>query len=88
METKTNALGYDLFEITSDEWILNIRGGDLFAGSFQDTLRYSIKMGFELDELEHAVNEMMKLGHNGAHFGVFKGFIHTFNKDFTARKAG
>ncbi len=78
-----NASGYDLFEITKDEWILNVRGGALFTGTLRTVVLHCVKsLGFKLSEIEVALFEMHKNDHNGAHFGVYKGFIFSFQKDF------
>lgn len=86
-EANINTAGYDLYEVTQDEWIINAKGGPLFAGTFKDVVKHAIaKMGFELEEIEIATQEMIKMGHNAAHFGMFRGFIYTFNKEFNERK--
>lgn len=88
MEKHLNSSGYDLYEITPDEWILNVKDGPLYIGTFKKVVKHAIKMGFKMEELEIAVSEMLKKDHNAAHFGIHKGFIHTFKKDFSdAQKA-
>lgn len=90
MDKHLNAAGYDLYEITKDEWILNVKNGPIYAGSFKKVIKHAVvRMGFDLQELELAVSEMVKNGHNGAHFGMYKGFIYSFQKEFkhVGRKA-
>lgn len=84
-----NSAGYDLYEVTPNEWIMNVKNGPLYVGTFKKVVKHAvIKMGFSLVEIEVAVDEMLKKGHNAAHFGMSRGFISTFNKDFpNVRKA-
>lgn len=78
-----NATGYDLYEVTHNEWVLHVNNGDIYRGTFYKVARYAAaKLNFSLEEIELAAVEMTKIGHNGAHFGAFKRFIYTFNKDF------
>jgi hypothetical protein len=85
MQTQTNnSGGYDLIEMGNDQWAMNVRGGSLFVGSFRKVVMHSVAvLGFNLKEIEFAVKEMLDKGHNSAHFGMYKGFIFTFEKDFT-----
>lgn len=88
MEKNINISGYDLYEITKDEWILNVRSGPLHVGTFKDVVKLAVtKLRFSLEEVEFAVKEMIRTDHNAAHFGVQGSFIHTFHKDFNEKKA-
>jgi hypothetical protein len=90
MDKDISSSGYDLYEITQDEWILKVRGGAMWVGTFRKVTIYAVKnLGFKLSEIEIAAKEMIGKGHNAAHFGIYKGFINTFQKDFNpAKKAG
>lgn len=78
-----NTAGYDLYEITRDEWILHVKNGPIFSGSLKKVGLHAVAhMGFKPEELEVAVIEMNRNGHNGAHFGMYKGFIFSFSKEF------
>lgn len=75
--------GYDLYEVTKNEWILHVKNGAIYTGTFKKVIKYAVtKMGFKLEEFDIAVKEMVKYNHNGAHFGMYRGFIYTFQKDF------
>ncbi len=88
MERNLNTAGYDLYEITKDEWIIHIKNGDIFAGSFKKVIIHAItRLGFSMEEIEISVTEMLKYGHNGAHFGTYKSFIYTFQKEFKYEQA-
>lgn len=83
MEKNINIAGYDLYEITKNEWIMHVKGGPVFAGEFKKVVIHAVtKLGFELGEIEIAVQQMLKNDHNGAHFGTYKSFIYSFRKDF------
>jgi hypothetical protein len=82
-----NPKGYDLYEVAHDEWILDNRSDEIFGGSFKDVVRYAVTIGFNVNEIEIAVNEMLAKSHNGAHFGGGRRFIFTFQKDFKHEKA-
>ena len=78
-----NSSGYDLYEITKDEWILHIKDGPMFVGTLKKVGVHAVtKMGFKLEQIEIAVNDMNQRGHNGAHFGMYKDFIFSFKKEF------
>lgn len=88
MEKYLNTSGYDLYEIGLDEWIIDVKGGSLFAGSFKQVVKHAVlNMGFEFSEIEAAIHEMTKKKHNGAHFGMRRTFIFTFQKDFKNAQA-
>lgn len=88
MERDINTTGYDLYEVANDQWALHVKGGAAFVGSFRKVVRHAVtRLGFKLSEIEYATQEMLKQDHNGAHFGVYRGFIFTFKKDFKAVKA-
>lgn len=88
MDKYLNSAGFDLYEVTANEWILNIKGGALYVGEFKKVVRHAAsKLGFSLSELDSAVKEMVKNDHNAAHFGMYRGFMYTFKKDFNERKA-
>lgn len=85
MDTNSNLnmAGYDLYEITKDEWILHVKNGPIYSGTFKKVVVHAIKrLGFRLEEFDIACQEMIKYNHNGAHFGMYKGFIYTFQKEF------
>jgi hypothetical protein len=76
--------GFDIYEVTPNEWVLDTKVAEIYAGTFVQMATYAaLKYGFSLDEIEFAVTEMTKHGHNGAHFGVNRGFIFSFTMDFT-----
>lgn len=84
MQTSINSTGYDLYEITQNEWILKVKNGPMYVGTFKKVVKHAVtKMGFDLEEINVAVKEMIKYNHNAAHFGMYRGFIYTFQKDFT-----
>jgi len=81
-----NTAGYDLYEV-GDLWFLHVKGGSVFSGTFYKVARHAISvLGFKATEIEEAIGEMTKNGHNGAHFGMYKGFIFSFNKEFKSVK--
>ena len=82
MNTSLNSLGYDIYEIHANAWILHTKGGEVFADTYQNVVRHALSLGFDSVELEDGVSEMVKKGHNAAHFGMHKGFIFTFKREF------
>jgi len=81
--TNVNTNGYDLYQITQDEWVLHVKGGSSYNGTFKKVVLLMVKnMGFKLSEVQYGAEAMIVKGHNAAHFGMYKGFIHTFNKEF------
>jgi len=83
MDTNLNTAGYDLYEVSGDHWALHVKEGPVFVGSFRKVVTHAVtRLGFKLSEIEIATKEMIKMEHNGAHFGMYKGFIFTFQKEF------
>ena len=83
MERNLNTAGYDLYEIEQDKWALHVKDGPVFIGSFRKVVTHAVtRLKFKLDEIEYATKEMIDKGHNGAHFGMYRGFIFTFQKEF------
>ncbi len=90
MDTNLNTAGYDLYEITKDEWILHVKDGPIFHGSFKKVAVHAIKhMGFTIYEIEAAVDNMVNRSHNAAHFGMYGDFMFSFKREFgNVQKAG
>ena len=84
-----NTAGYDLYEVTREEWILHVKeNGPIYHGTLKKIALHAIKnMGFKVQDFEIATQEMVKMGHNGAHFGMHGGFIFTFQREFAANRA-
>ena len=82
MNTTLHSSGYDLCELDGDQWAVNVRGGPLFVGTFHKVVIHAVtRMGFQLSEIEFAVKNMIDKNHNAAHFGMYRGFIFTFNRE-------
>lgn len=80
METSLYSAGYDLYEISKDEWHMTDLDSRVYMGTFKEVVKHAVTMwGFKLSEVEIAISEMVNKGHNAAHFGVYKKFIFTFN---------
>jgi hypothetical protein len=88
MNTTLTSLGYDLYEVSDNCWAIHIKGGKLFIGTFKEVVTACVtKLGFELEEFEFATKEMIDKGHNGAHFGMYRSFMFTFQREFKYDKA-
>lgn len=78
-----NSSGYDLYEVDTDQWALHIKHGQIFVGTFRKIVTHMVaKLGFDLDEIQVATKTMIEKDHSGAHFGMYRGFIFTFQKEF------
>jgi hypothetical protein len=83
MDKNLNSAGYDLYEASYTHWAIHTKDGPVFVGSFKDVATHMVsQLGFKLDEIEYAVKTMIEKNHNGAHFGMYRGFIFTFQKEF------
>jgi len=88
MFEKMDAKGYDLYEAFTDQWVIDLKNGQAFHGTFKEVAKAMVgQLGFEANEIEDAVTYMTKLGHNAAHFGTFQRFIFSFNKEVDNEKA-
>lgn len=85
MEKHLNSAGYDLYEVTRDEWILHVKDGPIYHGTLKKIGVFAVrKMGFDIRDIDVATKEMLKNGHNAAHFGMYRGFMFSFQKNFKA----
>ena len=83
-----NIEGYNLIEITSDNWCIETVNGRKFSGTFLEVAMYAvIKLGFKINEIDLAVQDMVKNGNNAAHFGMWACFIFSFSTGSEIRKA-
>lgn len=71
---------YDLKRSSEVKWaIVNRDTKQVFEGSLKEVCQVAVGLGFDMVEIEDAVNEMAWMEHDAAHFGVFKGFIFTYD---------
>jgi hypothetical protein len=83
MIDKTALNSYDLYEPFHNIWVIDCKSGK-FYGNLREVLSYMInKLNFDLHEIEDALLQMTQREHNAAHFGTFKAFLFTFNKEIT-----
>jgi len=79
-----NINGFDIYELQLDIWVIHVKDSNIYYGTFAEVVVYSItRLGFSSDQLELAVQEMVKYDNNAAHFGMNRSFIFTFNKGFS-----
>jgi len=79
---KANTQGYDLHEKSPSEWVLDVKGYREFVGPLKDVGVLAAKrFGFEIGEIEAAVNCMARNGEDSAHFGMGGSFLYTFNRE-------
>lgn len=77
---------YELSEISLNQWRFTSPSRTI-TGSFKSVIRVAIaEFGVEADQFDMAIQEMVKNGHNTAHFGVYRSLIYTYEKDL--RKVG
>lgn len=83
-----NVEGYNLIEITNEIWKIETVNGRQFIGTFLEVAMYGVmKLGFNINQIDVAVQDMMKNGNNAAHFGMWASFIYSFNTAKEERKA-
>ena len=83
MDKNLTTSGFDLYEVEQDQWVFHIKGGSIYIGSFRKVAIYMVtRIGFKLEEIQAATKEMIEKDHNAAHFGIYRGFISTFKKEF------
>ena len=76
------ASGYNLYELPDNAWALDVKGGELIVDTYKNIVTKMFKMGFEQEEMETAIAEMVFNGDNAANFGMRKSFIYSFKKEF------
>jgi hypothetical protein len=76
------ASGYNLMERKHGLWSIEAIGHSSFTGSFMAVVYYMIKrMGFDIDDIEEAIEVMEDSNHNAVHFGVYRTWIYTFDAE-------
>jgi hypothetical protein len=82
-----SAAGYDLYEAFDDNWVIDLKNGNAFYGSFTDVIKYMISnLDFYHEDIEIAVQEMCQSKLNASHFGLNKTFIYSFSKEIVLDK--
>jgi hypothetical protein len=82
-----NSAGYDLSEVSENEWIFSVRGGSLYVGSFiQIVMIMVMKFGFDIDNIDEAVEEMVKKEKDSVHFGMYRSMIYPYNREDNLKK--
>ena len=71
--------GFNLVEISTNYWALEVIDAGTFEGSFRDVVKFAIiSYAFNVKEIDDAVQEMLATGNNSAHFGMWGNFIFSF----------
>lgn len=80
---------YELYD-KGNIWEIHIAGKGAYSGSFLKIMYFCVtRLGFKTEDLEEAIHWMVKENHNAAHFGVWKRFMWSFNREEKdGRKAG
>lgn len=72
--------GYNLIEVESNSWAIQVIGDTVFTGTFREVILFSIvRLGFTMEELNIALNDMLTNGDDTAHFGIYRTFLYTFH---------
>lgn len=79
-----HSLGYDLYQPFAqvDQWVIDLKNGNAYHGTSDDVINFMInKLKFDLNEVIYALDQADLVGNNAAHFGIFKTFIYSFDKN-------
>lgn len=77
---ESDKLGYQLFDLGNKYALKGPKG--IYQGSLRQVCAYAVQeLGFSIEEIELGVLEMERHFHNAAEYGVFKGFMFTFDKE-------
>ena len=87
MDKALSSAGYDLYEVTKDEWVLDTKTGPIYHGTLKQVALHAIRnLGFKVGQFEIATEELVKNpSHNAVHFGMYRTFMFTFQKDFNGK---
>lgn len=84
---KNNETGYTLLEVEKDIWFFNVVDGESFGGTLKEVVLFAIfKHQVKFSDIELAIQDMIKEGHNAAHFGMWKSFIYSYKHDYNVRR--
>lgn len=79
----SNIEGYNIFELSNNVWCLQFSEGKSFTGTFKEVILHAVVgHGIKLQEIEVAVQTMIKDGHDAAHFGMWGTFMYSFKRKF------
>lgn len=76
---KLSIMGYQLKEINNSIWSFSLGDKEYKRGDFKSIVSHMSKTGFSLEEIDDAIQEMCKHGHDVIHFGMFRTFLYTFD---------
>lgn len=72
---------YDMVMRPDESWVIRAGEKSLYSGTMREVVTFMVqRLGFDIDEIEVAIEEVgkhLKNGHDGAHFGMHKRFIFT-----------
>jgi len=72
---------YDMQRIDSKEWSLLVDNKPKFIGSLKDVCDIAVGIGFNVNEITDALEDMAWLDHDSIHFGIYKGYLYSYNKE-------
>lgn len=90
MFEKVTSTGLDLYQPFPElnQWVVDFKNGIRYHGTFQEVVSYLVfKQGFNTHEVDDAVFIMLEKDHNAIHFGMYKTFIFSFDKEINCEKA-
>lgn len=70
---------YDMKRLSESKWSLTSDKKNTFIGSLKEVCQVAVGIGFDMETIEEAVNEMAWMDHDAAHFGIYKGFIFSYD---------
>lgn len=78
-----------LYEVSHDNWNLEFKDGLTYNDSFKEIVYLmTLEFAFDLQEIEHGIETMLKKDHNAIHFGAARKFLYSFNKNTLMDKVG
>lgn len=84
---KSNVSGFNLVEVNDNLWFLHIIDGESFGGTFKEVVLFAmLRYGFKLNDVDVAIQTMLKENHNAAHFGMFGSFMFSYVYSFDAQR--
>jgi hypothetical protein len=70
---------YDIRRIDERKWSITTNKTRSFVGSLKEVCQVAVGIGLSIDEIEYALTEMAWMDHDVAHFGIYKGFIFSYD---------
>lgn len=72
---------YRLRDLKNGKYQIHVNNGPAFEGTMKVIVKKCVELKLHLDEVEEAIVDLSRLGHDYAEFGVFGHYMYTLRDE-------